>query len=112
MGGTKTLKLDVRLIAATNRDLAAVKRGAFREDLFHRLNVVALRTPPLREREDILELARHSWPRHRCGAAAASPESLRMRNGIWSHTIGLETCESWKTSWSGQSSWANRTRSD
>jgi transcriptional regulator with GAF, ATPase, and Fis domain len=71
VGGTKTLKLDVRLVAATNRDLAAdVKRGAFREDLFHRLNVVALRTPPLRERrEDILDLARHflAQASARCG---------------------------------------------
>ena len=55
VGGTRTLSLDVRLIAATNRDLAAeVRRHAFREDLFHRLNVVALRTPPLRDhREDV-----------------------------------------------------------
>jgi len=71
VGGTKTIKLDVRLIAATNRDLAEdVKRHAFREDLFHRLNVVSLRTPPLRERrEDIPELARHFLARAsaRCG---------------------------------------------
>lgn len=69
VGGTRTMRLDVRLIAATNRDLAAeVRRGAFREDLYHRLNVVAVRTPPLRDRKvDIPVLARHFL-----GAAAAS----------------------------------------
>jgi Nif-specific regulatory protein len=60
VGGTRTMKLNVRLIAATNRDLAAeARRGAFREDLYHRLNVVALRVPPLRDRpDDIPQLAR------------------------------------------------------
>jgi DNA-binding NtrC family response regulator len=59
LGGTKTLKVDVRLIAATNRDLrAALEEGTFREDLYYRLNVVAIDIPPLREhKEDIPALA-------------------------------------------------------
>ncbi|HLK33515.1 MAG TPA: sigma-54 dependent transcriptional regulator [Terriglobales bacterium] len=58
LGGTKTVKVDVRLIAATNRDLrAALEDGSFREDLYYRLNVVAIDIPPLREhKQDIPEL--------------------------------------------------------
>src|SRR5271156_6625711 len=61
VGGTKPVKVDIRIIATSNRDLAdAAKRGMFREDLLYRLNVVNLRLPPLRERpKDILALARH-----------------------------------------------------
>ncbi|MFZ2763835.1 MAG: sigma-54 dependent transcriptional regulator, partial [Minisyncoccia bacterium] len=59
LGGTRTIKVDVRLIAATNRNLPAmVESGAFRDDLYYRLNVVAIDMPPLRERkEDIKALA-------------------------------------------------------
>src|SRR5215204_3387204 len=61
LGGTRTLRVDVRLIAATNRNLPTmVANGQFREDLYYRLNVVSVETPPLRERkEDILPLAMH-----------------------------------------------------
>ena len=86
VGGTRTLPLDVRVVAATNRDLAAeVRRGAFREDLYHRLNVVALRVPPLRERPgDILPLALHFLGRFsaRCRrrVVSISPEAERCLN--------------------------------
>ena len=61
VGGTKTIKVDVRVIAATNKDLKkTVEEGRVREDLFYRLNVVPITLPPLRDRkEDIIPLAQH-----------------------------------------------------
>ncbi|MBV8457784.1 MAG: nitrogen regulation protein NR(I) [Acetobacteraceae bacterium] len=67
VGGRQPIKANVRIIAATHRDLrAAIRQGTFREDLFYRLNVVPIRLPPLRERlEDIPLMARHFLDRAR-----------------------------------------------
>jgi two-component system nitrogen regulation response regulator GlnG len=72
VGGRAPLKTDVRIVAATNKDLRQlIKQGLFREDLFFRLNVVPLRLPPLRERrEDIPDLIEHFLAAHSVGAGA------------------------------------------
>ena len=66
VGGIRPIKADIRLIAATNRDLEeAVKGGTFRRDLYYRINVVSIVLPPLRERrEDIVPLANHLVRKH------------------------------------------------
>ncbi|MGC8475009.1 MAG: nitrogen regulation protein NR(I), partial [Acetobacteraceae bacterium] len=73
VGGRQPIKANVRIVAATHRDLrAAIRQGQFREDLFYRLNVVPIRLPPLRERaEDIPPLARHFLDRARADGLAA-----------------------------------------
>ena len=75
LGGTRTLKVDVRVIAATNRDLRTeVQAGRFRDDLFYRLNVVPVHIPPLRERlSDLPELVRHFLQRHHDRTGAPPP---------------------------------------
>ncbi|HUI77157.1 MAG TPA: sigma 54-interacting transcriptional regulator [Bryobacteraceae bacterium] len=81
VGGTENIKLDIRVIAATNRDLAeAAGKGAFRPDLYYRLNVVTLMAAPLRQRpEDILPLAEHFAKKfsQQCGRriAGISPQA-------------------------------------
>jgi DNA-binding NtrC family response regulator len=84
VGGTESIKVDVRLVCATNRDLEAdVKTGRFREDLYFRINVVTVRMPPLRERAgDIPILVRHFLAkiarREGRSEASVSPETLDL----------------------------------
>jgi two-component system, NtrC family, nitrogen regulation response regulator NtrX len=75
VGGTKLLKVDVRVLAASNKDLMKeIEKGTFREDLYYRLNVVPIVVPPLRERrEDIPLLIRHFMKLH------AEEQGLRMK---------------------------------
>ena len=89
VGGRQPIKSNVRIVAATHRDLRqAIRAGQFREDLFYRLNVVPIRLPPLRERsEDIPVLARHFLDRAReVGLAGKSLDSgamERLRTYRW-----------------------------
>jgi DNA-binding NtrC family response regulator len=78
VGAERTIKVDVRVIAATNADLTErIKAGEFRSDLFYRLNVVSLRIPPLRERvDDILPLAHHFLRQHDGGGRVKGFDAL------------------------------------
>jgi two-component system response regulator PilR (NtrC family) len=79
VGGSATKKVDVRLLAASNRDLAKqVKEGTLREDLYYRINVVQVVMPPLRERvEDIPQLVEHLVRKHRGSAGIVTSEALK-----------------------------------
>jgi two-component system response regulator HydG len=88
VGGTRARAFNVRIIAATNEDLAAaVRQGAFREDLFYRLNVITHVLPPLRERDqDVILIARHLL--HRLAAEHGLPEpplGVEARSALLGH---------------------------
>jgi len=79
LGGNRTIQLDIRVIAATNRDpQKAIAEGKLREDLYYRLNVFPIQLPPLRERlEDLPQLISHFVSKHGTRAASASDELIR-----------------------------------
>jgi len=94
VGSTKSSKVDIRFITATNKDLkAAVKENAFREDLYYRINVISLQIPPLRERkEDIKALVGHYLDKysHEMGRTVKelAPESLELlMNYEWAGNV-------------------------
>ncbi|MDP3842222.1 MAG: nif-specific transcriptional activator NifA [Oxalobacteraceae bacterium] len=99
VGGSRSIKVDVRLITATNRDLEkAVTRGDFRADLYYRINVVSIFMPPLRERrEDIPYLVEHfldKFRRENQRKLALTPQALNvMTNCFWPGNVReLENC--------------------
>jgi Nif-specific regulatory protein len=101
VGGTETKKVDVRIVAATHRNLEeAVSKGLFREDLYYRIRVVAIEMPPLRARgaEDLMRLVRHFLEefsrRHRKEVRELAPDAMqRLTTHTWPGNIReLENC--------------------
>ncbi len=103
IGGVRTIKIDVRIIAATNKDLqSAVRAGEFRSDLFYRLNVVPIHIPPLRERKDDLVLfvefflGRFARKYERPARCVSSDVTAALRI-----MTGRAISESWRMFWNG-----------
>ena len=102
LGSSETVKVDIRVVAATNCDLARrIEEGKFREDLFYRLNVVPLEMPPLRRRrEDVPLLATHFVDR--VCRAEGIPVKILMREvagALCASTPGPVMCGNWRTWW-------------
>ena len=96
VGASHPVHVDVRVIAATNKDLEEeIARGNFREDLFYRLNVIPFFVPPLRDRkEDIPLLVKEFLPSSARSTAALASRSPTMRSPRSSNTTGPATCAS------------------
>ena len=99
VGGTKTIKVDVRIIAASNRNIKEdVAEGAFREDLFYRLNVIHIEVPPLRERQDDIPLlVSHFVEKYRQDKGDQKIELARRCGRPFMPIHGQEMFGNWKT---------------
>jgi len=99
VGGSKPVKVDIRILATSNRDLAvAVRDGVFREDLLYRLNVVNLRLPALRERPaDVIALAEHFVKKYATAKPCPTAPCRPKRAAVWPLIGGPAMCASWKT---------------
>jgi DNA-binding NtrC family response regulator len=94
VGGNKQIAIDVRVIAATNKDLpAAIQQFAFREDLYHRLNVIPIRVPPLRERPSDISLLAKAFASDICQRNGMAPKQFseealrRLQEMDWSGNV-------------------------
>jgi two-component system nitrogen regulation response regulator NtrX len=80
VGGTETIEVDVRVIAATNKSLEkAIQDGTFREDLFYRLNVIPFHVPPLRERREDIGILAAAFVDEFCGESGVGPKDITPR---------------------------------
>ena len=105
LGGTEEVEADIRIIAATNRDLSKmVADGEFREDLFYRINVIPVQLPPLRERlDDIPLLAEHFVAKFAAQMGKDDQRHLGRRDdAACAATRGRATSASSRTRWSGR----------
>ena len=108
VGATDTVKVDVRIVSATNKDLAsAIEQGEFRRDLFYRLNTLPIHVPPLRERPADIPLIAEHYLDQSCRAEGVEPKQLTAEALAVLRSIdGRATCASSRTSWSAPPSWS------